>query len=106
MVKRTDTEHKNETTKTVVLDCKKLQHPKEAHEYLAEKLAFPEYYGKNLDALFDCLTDLWDRRIILKNPEILDADSYGKKILRVLKDAAGKNPGLTVKSETEKEDLH
>ena len=28
------------------------------HNYIAEKLGFPDYYGKNLDALYDCLTDI------------------------------------------------
>lgn len=28
------------------------------HELLQKTLDLPEYYGKNLDALFDCLTDL------------------------------------------------
>ena len=28
------------------------------HEYLKEKLELPEYCGNNLDALYDCLTDL------------------------------------------------
>ena len=31
---------------------------REIHEYIAEKMAFPEYYGHNLDALYDCLTDI------------------------------------------------
>lgn len=28
------------------------------HSYIADSLGFPEYYGKNLDALYDCLTDI------------------------------------------------
>ncbi len=32
----------------------------EAHKYLREALNFPEYYGENLDALHDCLTELDD----------------------------------------------
>lgn len=28
------------------------------HKEIKEKLKFPEYYGNNLDALFDCLIDL------------------------------------------------
>lgn len=28
------------------------------HEKIQEGLKFPDYYGKNLDALWDCLTDM------------------------------------------------
>lgn len=31
---------------------------KELHEELADKLGFPEYYGKNLDSLYDCLSEI------------------------------------------------
>ena len=41
-----------------ILDCREMQGKKKAHAYLAEKLSFPSYYGKNLDALYDCLTDI------------------------------------------------
>lgn len=27
------------------------------HEYVSETLGFPGYYGRNLDALWDCITD-------------------------------------------------
>ena len=30
---------------------------REIHAYIAEKMDFPEYYGRNLDALYDCLTE-------------------------------------------------
>lgn len=42
----------------IVLDFHGLRTRKEIHEYLAEKMEFPEYYGRNLDALYDCLTDI------------------------------------------------
>ena len=40
----------------VILDASKMVSRQEAHRYLKEQLAFPDYYGKNLDALYDCLT--------------------------------------------------
>ena len=30
---------------------------KDGHDYLKKALNFPNYYGKNLDALYDCLTE-------------------------------------------------
>ena len=84
--------------KTVILDCEKLRHRKDAHLYLSKKLDFPDYYGKNLDALADCLTDLWEYTIVLTNTEVLeDEEFYGRKVLRVLKEAERRNPGLTLK---------
>ena len=38
------------------------------HKALAEALSFPEYYGNNLDALYDCLTEIdQDTLLILNN---------------------------------------
>ena len=81
--------------KNITLDCEKLFKRKEAHLYLAELFGFPEYYGKNLDALYDCLTELGECSIALKGTEILDQDDYyGIKVIRVLKEAVQANPRL------------
>lgn len=42
----------------VTLNCAGLQDKARLHSVLAEALDFPEWYGNNLDALYDCLTDL------------------------------------------------
>ncbi len=34
------------------------------HDYLARKLDFPEYYGKNLSALADCLSEICQPTVI------------------------------------------
>ena len=52
-----------------VLDAEKMQTREEMHEYLKEVLEFPEYYGGNLDALYDCLTDMEDVEIVIQNLE-------------------------------------
>ena len=81
--------------KRVILDCEKLIQRKQAHMYLAETLGFPDYYGKNLDALYDCLTEIGECVIVLKGEDLLrESGGYGVKVLRVLKDAAHTNPGL------------
>lgn len=40
------------------LDGQKFNSKEELHSFLADKLNFPSYYGNNLDALYDCLTDI------------------------------------------------
>ena len=81
--------------KKVILDCEKLLERKQAHLYLAEKLDFPDYYGKNLDALYDCLTEMGECIIVLEGEDILrGSENYGAKVLKVLREAAYTNLGL------------
>ena len=81
--------------KKVVLDCEKLLRRKEAHLYLAEMLDFPDYYGKNLDALYDCLTELGECTIVLRGDNILrGSEGYGAKVLKAFQEAASANPRL------------
>ena len=77
------------------LNCGNLAQREQAHQYLARMLDFPDYYGKNLDALFDCLTELGDCTIILDGGADLSRNGgYGAKVLKVLEEAALANPRL------------
>lgn len=78
----------------IQLDAQKMDGRKAAHAYLKEALHFPDYYGNNLDALFDCLTDLPETQVQFINTE--DAPEYFQKVLRVFRDAAKRNPQLTI----------
>lgn len=40
------------------VDFSKVEYYIEIHEVLKHDLDFPDYYGGNLDALWDCLTDM------------------------------------------------
>ena len=42
-----------------ILDCSKMYSVSEIHTQLIKTLPLPEYYGRNLDALWDCLRYLW-----------------------------------------------
>lgn len=41
--------------KKIVVDGKDFENKEGLHDALKDKLDFPDYYGKNLDALWDCL---------------------------------------------------
>lgn len=61
---------------------------KDGHDYLMEALDFPDYYGKNLDALYDCLTE------IECEIELINADEVDEDILETFRDAASENDFL------------
>ena len=69
-----------------ILDGKKMVSKEETHKYLKETFGFPEYYGENLDALHDCLTEMKDLEVELLNADdMLSAlGDYGKKLLKLL----------------------
>lgn len=71
---------------------------------IAEALSFPDYFGVNLDALYDCLTDLsWlpegEHRLTWTHAEVLrrhDPAAFAG-ISEVLADAVAANPRLIVR---------
>lgn len=80
---------------TVRLDGTRLQNRAEAMELLGRALALPSWWGRNLDALYDCLTGLgWPVRLELARRDALEETAFGRRLLRVLEDAAEEAPGL------------
>ena len=80
--------------KQITLDGNILADIAQVHDYIKEMLDFPEYYGKNLDALFDCLTDLDNVEITITAPE--EDGAIFQKVLRVFKAADRENERLKI----------
>lgn len=79
------------------LDCRRLTDKKTAHACLKEALSLPDYYGGNLDALYDCLTEGGEYTILrLTHTGCLEEDlgDYGARLLSALQKAAEDNPNL------------
>lgn len=75
--------------KTVVLEGSEIRSMADVHDILAAGLDFPEYYGRNLDALHDCLTDLQEPVAVqLADMEALEQTlgSGFRRLLHVLAD--------------------
>ena len=64
---------------------------KQGHDYLKEALNLPDYYEKNLDALYDCLTE------IECEIELVNADEVESDIIETFTDASRENDFLKFK---------
>ena len=64
------------------------------HDYLIDHLPLPDYYGRNLDALYDVLTEMEDVTLRISHAD--QAPVSFASVRRVLTDAAADNPDLTV----------
>jgi len=78
----------------VELNLARLTDKEEAQKYLKEAFGFPDYYGMNLDALHDCLTQLGPTQVRLTGDEDAPDSEYRVRIMRVFADAAEENPDL------------
>ncbi len=85
--------------KEIKLDGAEMLDKETTHAYLKEKLSLPEYYGANLDALWDCLsTEASQIKITILNSEILynNLGTYGKSIIGLFEDLADEKSNVKV----------
>ena len=62
-----------------------------AHDELARALNLPDYYGRNLDALYDCLSTMPVTVTILHPEAMLSAlGSYGEKLMETIREATAR----------------
>ena len=83
----------------IVLDGLEIEALEAVHDRFAQALNLPEWYRRNLDALFDCLTDLKEPVTVrLLHQEALEdrLGRRGRALVRLLRRAAAENPQVTL----------
>ena len=83
--------------KYVFLDGEKILSNADLHRAFAVALDFPEYYGKNLDALHDCLSEMPDPVCVIAVNVDLLKEHMGrrwKSFLRLMNDLTKDEPGF------------
>ena len=80
----------------VILDGTTAPSKEALHQHLARELNFPDWYGGNLDALFDCLTAVSEKvTITLDETALTEAlGPYAQRVGKVLVRAAERNPKI------------
>lgn len=83
----------------VYLDGSELIDRAHLHATMSEKFSLPAYYGKNLDALWDCLSmDFSERLIIIRDPFLVERQlgRYGKAFLQLFRELQQRNRHVKV----------
>ena len=81
--------------KKCVLDCSAIANPEDFHDALVEALVLPQWYGTNLDALYDCLTAITEQTEIT----LLNFAQLGKQYAgfeAVFRDATDANSRIRI----------
>ncbi|MCT4575529.1 MAG: barstar family protein [Firmicutes bacterium] len=75
----------------VVIDGSKFNDKEQFHSYIKELMDLPDYYGGNLDALWDCLTGWVDLPMHVKwinfTTSKISLGDYADSVLETFKDA-------------------
>lgn len=84
----------------IILDGKDIPSKEKLHEILKIKLELPDYYGENLNALWDCLTGWIELPLTIEFYNFRECEKflgeYALKLLEVFKDAEKERRGFKV----------
>ena len=83
--------------KRIHLDARRMKDRQAVYDYFSEVFDFPEYFGKNLDALYDCLSEVSEPteiEITQNNYAQITHDAFARRVWRVIQQACKENPYL------------
>ncbi len=84
----------------IYLNGKRMKNREQMHDHIRKRLHLPDYYGNNLDALYDCLTSLPQKTTLnlLHTQSLIDnLGPYGRAAISAIAHAERENPArLTV----------
>lgn len=90
--------------KTIILNFEECRYLGAIHKVLKEGFDFPDYYGENLDALWDCLRYYCKSEllVIIKGLSQLpdEFDEYIKKMIEIFADVQEETPNIMFRIES------
>ena len=86
----------------IILDFTGCKYFMQVHERLKKAFGFPDYYGNNWDALWDCMDDYcWPSMLVLiKGIDSLPKDwlDYLKIMFEIFQEISEEKPGIEFRS--------
>ena len=73
--------------KNIIIDFSKCKYPLDLHNEIKEKLNLPEWYGNNLDGLWDMLTGFIETPInitVVFKPETKAVENLKENVLKII----------------------
>jgi len=87
----------------IILDGKKIDSSDQLHAALQKALELPDYYGHNLDALWDCLTGLIEMPLTIRWVHFQESKQklgeYSQLLLELFRDAEREVDGFQLELE-------
>ena len=83
----------------IIIDAGDMRDRDSLHLVMKEALNLPEHYGRNLDALWDCLMEIRPAELYLRNAKLLEAlpEGYSRKLIGLLEQAGEERKDFSFK---------